>query len=162
MDPSSLVLGSPIAIPGDSGCGGLLAVATTDTAVLLTTEVRGRAYFQIDTRFRTGEVAKAPDGSDLPPLLARVDGATGAVTAASVARAVHVAAGQLVADIDADRSPVIDPTTLAATEVPAATVAIPDEQIANTGATAWTFEVDDAGSSPCCSAIRRHQPSSAP
>jgi hypothetical protein len=92
----------------------------------------------------TGEVAKAPDGSDLPPLLVRVDGATGAVTAVQVAGSVQVAAGQLVAHIDADRSQVIDPTTLAVTEVPAASVAIPDDQISDVGPNSWTFEVDDA------------------
>jgi hypothetical protein len=183
VDPASLALGPQLAIPEQSGCGGSLEVDTTDPAVLLTTEVGGRAYFRIDTRagavtrvdlsgavpegydvfqlltfggntyamayaatdFLSGDVAKASDGSDLPPLLARVDGATGEVTAAPIASGAQVAAGQLVARIDADRSQVIDPTTLAVTEVPAASLALPDAQIVDAGPNAWTFQVDDAG-----------------
>ncbi len=183
IDRASLVLGPPLALPDQPGCGGTLEVDATDPAILLTTEVRGRAYFRIDTRagavtrvdlsgavpqgyelfdlftfgadtyamayassdLLTGERATAPDGSELPPLLARVEGATGAVTAAPVAGGVHVAGGQLVAQVDAERSQVIDPITLASTEVPTASLAIPDDEIIDVGPVAWTFEVDDAG-----------------
>jgi hypothetical protein len=183
VERTSLALGPPLPLPDQPGCGGTLQVDSTDPAILLTTEVAGRAYFRIDTRAgavtqvdlgtavpegydvfqlltfggntyamadaatdpRTGDVATAHDGSDLAPLLVRVDGATGAVTAAPVAGGVQVAAGQLVARIDADRSQVIDPTTLAVTEVPATGVAIPDDEITTAGPNAWTFEVDDAG-----------------
>jgi hypothetical protein len=64
------------------------------------------------------------------------------VTAAEVGAAVHVAGDRLVARRDRERVQVIDPTTLAVTEIAATDVPVPDDLLAVAGTVAWTFEID--------------------
>ena len=67
----------------------------------------------------TGEPVTAPDGTPLPPLLFRVDGATQAVTGPATlpGARVRVADGELVVSTDEESGMSIDPTTLALTEL---------------------------------------------
>ena len=87
----------------------------------------------------------APDGTELPPLLARIDPATGEVTTVQVAGFVRVVGGQLAAIVDADRAQLIDPVSLVTADVATAGLPPPDDTITDTGAVRWGFEIDDAG-----------------